>query len=85
MAYLSNEKRKEDFNWQGDYFRFETCYDLSKGVGLKALYPNFKCDKKDMELFASDMACFMSYFMQNIYEDLNGFSGFDTVKWVFVA
>lgn len=84
MAYMSSQKRKEEFNWQCDHFRFETCYDLSKGVNVKPLYKNFKGDSKDMELFASDMACFMAYYMQNIYEELNGFSGFDTIKWSFL-
>lgn len=62
-------------------FRFETCADLSDGVIVKPLYPNYNGDEKDMELYSQDMSAFIAFWMREVYDQLNGFNGFDSVKW----
>lgn len=87
MAYVSNEKRKEPFIWCGDYFKFETRYDLSGGINVSILdYISVERAKeyaKNKEVLAEDIACFIGNFMTFHYHTLNGFSGLDTLKWNF--
>ena len=83
MGFMTDEKRKEAYNWSGSYFRFQTCYDLSRGITVVPLYANFKGDIKDMELYSKDLAIFMFYHTYEIRPKLNGFSGYDTISFNF--
>lgn len=77
QGFLTKEDRKEKLVHGCDYLTFETCIDLSKPVVVST----FVCDEVSAENYSRDVASFISWWMSFVWKDLNGFSGFGSVKF----
>lgn len=88
MSYLTQEERKEKISHVCDYFQFESCADLSKGVTMTLIYPGFtkgagEFVKLHPALFVRDMSKFLGWWLLTFHKRLNGFSGLDTINYKF--
>lgn len=81
---VSDEERKKPLEHGGDHFKFVSCVDLSKGVKVIPYF--FSSNTKyTVEEYSKDLGGFIIWWANNIYADLNGFSGFGNIKFEFVG
>ena len=79
MGYISKEDRKKRLEHEVVGYTFTSCLDLSTGVKVtRAWY----ADKSPAGLSRA-VAVFTGWWMCNIHRELNGFSGLDTIRWIF--
>lgn len=78
---LSNEDRKKPLEHGCEYFTFETCIDLSKGVKV---IPYGNMNEYPIDLYSQDLASFIVWWAHFVMRDLNGFSGFHNIKFELV-
>lgn len=67
-----------------DRFSFESCVNLSQGVKITPLVDGDESDKPvkvKRDHLIADVAQFTLWWTLNIYPELNGFSGIDTIVW----
>ena len=86
MSYFTEEERKEHLIHNCEFFQFESCVDLSKGVTIRAIH--YELDyilKNKPEALASDSVRFGIWWNNNFHKKLNGFSGIDCVKFTLVV
>ena len=80
VDYLTEYERKKEHVWEGNKFRFwSSRFDLSTGVWVEPI--DTYEDSPNVNDLASDIMLFTHYFMEHVLPKLNGFSGFDTIKW----
>lgn len=77
-GYLTDEQRKKPFEHGCNHSTFKTNVDLSQGVEI---IPYGTDGKLTLEQYSQDMASFITYWNQHVFNDLNGFSGFSHVKF----
>ena len=78
MKYLTNEQRKQKYVYVVNRFTFETNCDLSDTVKVHHFRQGLE------EHLAQELGCFIGSWMLNIYPQLNGFPGLDTVKYELI-
>jgi hypothetical protein len=78
---LTQEDRKESLEHGCQYFTFKSCLDLSEPVIVTPYY----CSNgfMDYEKYSQDLSSFMLWWTKFVFRDLNGFSGFSSVKFQF--
>lgn len=76
MAYLTDEERKAPLTRVINGCVFDTCMDLSCGIKV---YPESESVRWDLKMQAKIL--FTAWWCTTIHRQLNGFPGFDTVKW----
>jgi hypothetical protein len=74
-GYLKNEDRKCPLSHCAEGVEFASCIDLSQPVKVSSNY------EVTLEQYSVALACFIGWWTIFIREDLNGFSGFDCVKF----
>ena len=79
MAYISEEERKRTISYFANGYNFVSCKDLSEGV--RVMRNSYMNDSR--EDLAKAIAEFISWWMLSIHPTLNGFSGVDTIHWIF--
>ncbi len=79
---LTDEDRKEKFEHGCSYVTFETCLDLSKPVKV---IPHGIATEISAEHYSQDLASFIAYWNNFVMKDLNGFSGFGSVRFELVG
>ena len=79
MPYYSEERRKEKLIHPTTNFVFFSCMDLSGGI--KVYYPE---GMNTPEIVAQETSQFVGWWMANIYEHLNGWTGFSMFKYEFI-
>jgi hypothetical protein len=77
---LTDEDRKKPFEQGCSHFSFKTCLDLSEPV---VVTPYGNRDTASIVHYSQDLASFITYWKHFVMEDLNGFSGFGSVDFVF--
>lgn len=77
MAYLTDEERKAPLTRVINGYVFNTCVDLSSGIKI---YP--QSTDSDEKLRIQAKILFTAWWCTTIHKQLNGFPGFDTVKWI---
>lgn len=77
MAYLTDEERKAPLTRIINGCVFDTCVDLSTGIKV---YPVSESIRDDLVVQAKIL--FTAWWCITIHKQLNGFPGFDTVKWI---
>lgn len=75
---LTAEDRKEKLQHGCDYFIFETCLDLSEPIKV---IPYGNINEVSLQIYSRDVARFISWWTIFVFKDLNGFSGFNGVKF----
>lgn len=84
MDYFTPEQRKGKIAYQGDYFTFQSCADLSKGVTVIA---NWDYEHSDLVMYIpkliADTANFTTHWMIHFHPKLKSFSGMDSVDFNF--
>lgn len=86
MAYLTEEQRKEFLIRNFEFFQFESCVDLSKGVTIRSIHYDLDYILKNKpEALARDSARFGLWWSNNFLSKLNGFQGMDCVKFTLVV
>lgn len=78
VGYLTKEDRKEKLVRGCDHFTFHSCLDLSDGV---LVVPYGDGREFTIEQYSRDLASFVSFWNNFVAKDLNGFSGFQNVKF----
>jgi hypothetical protein len=85
MEYLTHEQRKAKYEFQGDYFKFNSVRDLSEQVIITPLPITTDTIKyatgSAKGLLTKDVALFIGMWMIETYPLLNGFSGLDTISF----
>ena len=81
-GFLTDEDRKQPLTHQSNYFEFETCIDLSKGVRV---IPYGNQSVFSVNDYSNDLAEFMIWWTNFVWKDLNGFSGFSHVKFELIG
>ena len=82
VGMLSDEDRKQPISHGCNYFRFESCVDLSSGVKV---IPYGNRQMYSINDYSQDLASFMCWWTKFVMKDLNGFSGFSHVKFELVG
>jgi len=82
QGLLTEQDRKEPLVRGCDYFTFKTNLDLSIPVEIIP-YGNSK--EFSLEIYSRDVASFISFWTNFVSGDLNGFSGFNGVKFIPVG
>lgn len=82
VGMLSDKDRKEPLSHACDYVSFESCVDLSKGVRV---IPYGSVNKISVDQYSQDLATFFTWWTNMVLKDLNGFSGFNHVKFELVG
>lgn len=82
QGILSAEDRKEPLERGCDHFTFKTCLDLSKPIQV---IPYGTRTEFSVESYSQDVASFISFWTHFVAKDLNGFSGFHSVKFELVG
>ena len=75
---ISGNDKKIPFTHIGKYLEFKSCLDLSSGVNIK---PISDFEILSIEDYSKELSDFIIWFSENIKNDLNGFSGFDNIKY----
>ena len=78
---LTKEDRKRPLVHGCDYFKFESNIDLSDGIKV---IPYGSCEIFSTEQYSIDLMSFMVWWTNNVFQDLNGFSGMSNIKFEFV-
>lgn len=78
MALMTDLEKKEKFFYMGEYFAFYTCNDLSEGIRVEQLGLR-TVDNKQM--LSRDVSAFTAQWYRSCFDRLNGFPGFQTIKW----
>lgn len=73
---LTEEDRKEPLEHGCRYMTFKSCVDLSQGIEVIP----YGSPKITRQQYSEDLMSFMAFWMNNVWEDLNGFQGFSHVK-----
>ena len=76
---LTDKDRKHPLEHGCSHFSFKTCLDLSEPVMVKP-YTGHK--EESIEAYSQDLASFIAFWNHFVMKDLNGFSGFGSVKFV---
>lgn len=74
---LSDDDRKERFEHGCSYVTFDTCLDLSKPIKVIP----YGSGDITVENYSRDIASFIAFWNHFVMKDLNGFSGFGSVKF----
>lgn len=82
QGFLSSEDRKEPLVHTCDHFTFRTCLDLSEPV---LITPLGLSKTAALDKYTQDVSMFISWWMNFVFPDLNGFSGFSGVKFQFTT
>jgi hypothetical protein len=78
--YFTSEERKTEAVYIGDYYEFHFVYDLSTPITVNKL---FYVKTNNLNSYTKDVCGFMHNHMKNILPHLNGFSGYDTIRFKF--
>lgn len=78
--YYTSEERKLPFEYNGDKYTFKSVKDLS-GVIEVSRQPYTYTDSID--LYTKDLIGFIIHHRHFHWEHLNGFSGYDTLRFKF--
>lgn len=81
-GYLTNEDRKQPIEHGCDYFTFKTCIDLSEPIKVIP-YGNLK--EYELNKYSIDIASFICWWTNFVHCDLNGFSGFNNLKFELIG
>lgn len=78
--YYSKEEQKTAAVYVGDFFEFHFTYDLSETVKVNKL---FYVNRNEFSVneYNQDFSKFLFNHIHNIWPHLNGFCGYDTVKY----
>ena len=77
-GYLTDEERKQPLEHGCDYVTFKTCLDLSKPIQV---IPYGRSKFLPLDLYSRDVASFICWWTNLVHKDLNGFSGFHSLKF----
>ncbi len=77
-GFLTTEERKRPLEHGCEHFTFKTCLDLSEPIEV---IPYGRYDTFTINEYSSDVASFICWWTQNVREGLNGFSGFNGIKF----
>lgn len=78
--YYSKEEQKTPSVYVGEFFEFHFLYDLSENVKIKKL-PYININEFTINEYNQDFSKFLFNHIHNIWPHLNGFSGYDTVRY----
>lgn len=78
---LTYEDAKTPFVYETLWFKFSGCLDLSSGLKIESTY---KYTPEDFCEYSQAISSFIAWWTRTIYQDLNGFSGFDTIKFEYI-
>lgn len=78
MSFMSEEERKKPWKYEHAGYVFNTHVDLSGGITVQP--PQDHTETK----LASAVTHLIAYFTMNTWPRLNGFPGFDSVRWKFL-
>lgn len=81
-GFLTDEDRKEPLERGCEYFTFKTNLDLS--IPIKVI-PHGIRNEYSIDQYSKDLASFISFWTHFIAKDLNGFSGFNNVKFELIG
>lgn len=82
-GYLTNEERKKPLVHDCEWVRFESNIDLSEPIKVY-LISGAKGEKLPLVRYSRDLVTFTWWWTYNILQDLNGFSGFDNLKFELI-
>jgi hypothetical protein len=80
IQYYTSEERKLPFEYIGDKYIFKSVIDLSGAIEVSR-QPYTYIDSID--LYTKDLIRFIIYHRNFHLEHLNGFTGYDTLKFKF--
>ncbi len=81
-GYLTNEERKAPLEHGCEYMTFKTCLDLSEPIKL---IPYGSPDVISLKHYSEDIANFIAWWTLHVHKDLNGFSGFNNLKFELIG
>jgi len=85
-GFLTDSDRKKSLNHQCEHFIFESCIDLSVPVKVTPYgYDANKLKKYSVDSYSQDVSSFICWWTNNVMKDLNGFSGFRSVKFELIG
>lgn len=80
-GFLTDEDKKKPLEHGCEYFIFKTCLDLSEPIEITPYY----CSTgfMDYEKYSKDLSSFIVWWTEFVMKDLNGFSVFHNIKYIF--
>lgn len=78
-GYLTDEQRKMPLEHGCEYFTFKTCMDLSSPIEIRQYGT---ATEQPLTWYSIDIANFISWWTREVAPTLNGFSGFNNVRFI---
>lgn len=82
VGMLTNEDRKMPLTHGCNYFKFQSCIDLS--IGVKVI-PYGNATLFSVNDYSKDLASFFCWWEHQVMKDLNGFNGFSNINFELVG